>query len=534
MNTDKLILIVDDTPENVTILGEHLNEFKIKVALSGAKALTIAKSDPKPDIILLDIMMPEMDGYEVCNRLKQDSYTREIPIIFISAMNEVMDKVRGFELGAIDYITKPFQLEEVKSRINTHLTLASLQNRLRNINQELEQKVEERTVELLTAKNKAEESNRVKSNFLALMSHELRTPMAGILGFSEFLMSELENQIYVEFAKSINDSGLRLKNTLEAILNLTKLESEKIKPHYSEFDIIEESKTQLKGHEYNAQEKNLELLFKHDLDNSFIKLDKIMYQIIINNLVNNAIKYTTQGKVSIELFQELVDDIPYTCLKVTDTGIGIPSDKHEFIFEEFRQVDEGMRRNFEGVGLGLSLVKKYVALLEGRIILQSELRVGSTFTVYFPGKLRSISKHQIQDSISISMAKIKRKQHTDGIKPIILLVEDEVTNQKIAQLYLNDYCELQIAENGEKAIDLIKNNFFSAILMDINLGKGLSGLEVTKEIKKLEKCNDIPIIAYTAFALEGDREIFLNEGCTHYLPKPCSKDELIDFLNEVL
>ena len=535
MNSEKLILIVDDTPENLTILGEYLSEFKVKVALSGAKALSIATDDPKPDLILLDIMMPEMDGYEVCRRLKEDNSTKEIPVIFISAMNEVMDKVKGFELGAVDYITKPFQLEEVKSRINTHLTLAALQRRLKNINQELEQKVEERTVELLVAKDKAEESSRVKTNFLALMSHELRTPMAGILGFSEFLMNELDNEVFIDFAKSINESGQRLRDTLDSILNLSKLESEKMKAVYSKFDIIEESEKLLKGLELNAQSKNLQLTFKPELTNPVIKLDKIMYQIIFNNLVNNAIKYTKAGRVTAEIFSESVAEMPYTCLRVSDTGIGIPSDKHEYIFEEFRQVDEGMKRNFEGVGLGLSLVKKYVALLEGKIELISEPGKGSVFTIKFPAKLSNLNRNDIESRIKKSKSKSgQQKDRNADQTPKVLLVEDEATNRKIAKLYLADFCELDMADNGVKAIDLATRNFYSAILMDINLGQGLSGIEVTREIKKLDRYKDVPIIAFTAFALDGDEETFLEEGCTHYLPKPCSRDELIDLLNEVI
>ncbi len=530
-----MILLVDDTPENLTILGEYLLEYKVKVALNGAKALSIAFSDPKPDLILLDIMMPEMDGYEVCRQLKENSSTKDIPIIFISALNEVTDKVKGFELGAVDYITKPFQIEEVKSRINTHLTLSSLQNRLKNINNELEQKVEERTVALIEAKDKAEESSRVKSHFLALMSHELRTPMTGILGFSEVLVNELEDETLKDFAKTINESGHRLKDTLDSVLNLSKIESGKMKAHYNEFEIIEKVKNLLKGHEFNANAKSLELNFKTEFSKLNVKLDEIMFEIVFNNLVSNAIKYSNKGKICVEIFQDKIQEVSYNCMKVSDNGQGIPKEKHQLIFEEFRQVDEGVKRNFQGVGLGLSLVKKYVEIMRGKIELVSELKIGSTFTVKFPVRTKLEEKIEMEKTIltAVKTGNIVFEKNKEW-KPKLLLVEDEITNIKIAKLYLADFGDVDVAENGDDAIKLTKSNLYSAILMDINLGQGLSGIEVTKEIKKDVRYKDVPIIAYTAFALEGDKENFLNEGCTHYLPKPCSKEELIDLLYEVI
>jgi len=380
MELGKIILLVDDTPANISILGEYLVDHRVKVALNGAKALSIANSDPKPDIIILDIMMPEMDGYEVCKRLKENPATSEIPIIFISAMNEVTDKVKGFQLGAVDYITKPFQVEEVKSRINTHLELNSLQKRLKNINQELEQKVIDRTAELLIAKSKAEESSRIKSYFLELMSHELRTPMNGILGFSDVLMKEIADNTQRDYAEFIHKSAKRLHNTLDSILTYSSIESGKLFVHYTEFDIMEKSQNLFKIHEIRALLKHLSITLTVSVPNLKVTMDEIMYETIFNNLLSNAIIYSDSGTISVEVINEGNNCI----LKVLDMGRGIPPEKMEIIFEEFRQVEEGIQRSFEGLGLGLSLVKKYINLLHGSINVESEVGKGSLFSVSLP------------------------------------------------------------------------------------------------------------------------------------------------------
>lgn len=535
MKTDYTILIVDDTPENLSILGEFLSEYNIKVALNGVKAISIAFTEPFPDLILLDIMMPDMDGYHVCRQLKENPKTKNIPVIFISAMTDVDDKVKGFNYGAVDYITKPFQIEEVRSRINTHLTLSSLQKRLANINIELEQKVNERTIELIAAKNKAEESNKVKGYFLALMSHELRTPMTGILGFAETLRQELTDEMQKEMSRMIFESGLRLKNTLDSILSFSRVESGKIKPEPIAFDIVEKSVILMHMHELHAQSKGLQLKFIPEDKVRIIALDEAMYEIIFNNLVNNALKYTNHGSITVDLFMQTTGDFNFLCLKVSDTGIGIPQDKLDIIFEEFRQADEGMSRNFEGVGLGLSLVKRYSEAMGGDVEVISRLGSGSTFIVRFPIKQTESAFKNTAEILQESVAAIKRMpKPRDGKRPRVLLVEDDKTNIIITRIFLSDYADLAVCENGEDALKLVQREQFSAVLLDINLGRGLSGIEVAGEIRKLNGYQSVPVIAFTAFALEGDKEMFMSAGCSHYLAKPCNKNELINLLDEVI
>ncbi len=531
INTSEItILIVDDTPQNIDILGEYLSEYRIKAAADGEKALRAIETGSKPHLVLLDIMMPGMDGYEVCRRLKRNENTKDIPVIFITAMSEVEDKVKGFEHGAVDYITKPFQLEEVKSRIETHIALSLYRKELENINQKLEFKVQERTRELVSAKEKAEEANKLKSHFLSLISHELRTPMAGILGFSEVLVEETTNAELKEFAGMLYSSAQRLKDTIESILSLSKLETHNRLIRPQECDILAEANKVIEKYQPTANEKGIKLAVQGTWNNHEVYLDKSMFSLIFENILNNAVKYTDKGEVTIRLFNEKLDGEDAICFSIADTGIGIPADKQQIIFEEFRQVYEGMERNFEGVGLGLSLVKKYVSASGGAIDLVSDLGKGSKFTV----KLKQSKREgEEENAISAAVSKPPAKKIAKGM-PTILLVEDDFINIEIAKFYLRGFANIDVAKDGFNAIDLAREKQYDAVLMDINLGRGLSGVEVTKEILSIEGYNSVPIIACTAFAMVGDEQKFLQDGCTHYLPKPYTKEDLIDLLKKTL
>ena len=525
-NKKETILIVDDIPQDVDILNELLVDYKRIIALTGEKALQIVDENP-PDLVLLDIIMPGIDGHHVCSSIKNNPKTKDIPIIFLTALDRTEDKIKGFELGAVDYITKPFQPEEVVTRIKTHLQLSNYKKRLENINEELQERVKERTKELLIEKDKALESCRLKAHFLMLMSHELRTPMAGILGFTDILVNEIHDEELKEIAQLLYSSANRLKTTINSVLNLSKLESTKPVPYKTLLDTNTEIKALLFPYQLSVKEKNLDLIFEQEENKYFCELDISMFEIIINNLIGNAVKFTNEGYVKIETYYK--DNM--LCISVHDTGIGIPEDKHKIVFEEFRQVDEGVSRNFQGIGLGLSLVKKYVELMDGEIVLESQVNKGTTITIMFPKP----PEYKIKQGINETNTLTNKTKYFDECSPKnsttkynVLMVEDDPTNIAVVKRFLKDYAFLDVTDNGKEAIMLALKNDYSAFIMDINLGTDKSGLEVTKEIREIDKYKETPIIAYTAYAMEGDRESFLNEGCSHYIAKPCSKQEFLD------
>lgn len=517
------ILIVDDTVENIQILSEILHEYKKNIATSGKIALELANADPKPDIILLDIMMPKMDGYEVCEKLKNNHETKDIPVIFITASNQIRDEIRGFEVGAVDFITKPVSPPKVTARVKTHLAMSDYRKQLENMNDILGERVRERTIELEISRDEAEESSRIKSHFLTLVNHELQTPMVGILGFSEILKNECKDEKLKGFADSLYESSERLGRTLNSILNLSRLESNKKFIDSSSFNPIERITQLIEMHKMNAEVKGINISFKSDIDPLLIYTDLLKFDIIFNNLIGNAIKYTEEGEVIINVYatgNKYIRDLKVT---VVDTGIGISEDKQEIIFEEFRQADERIKRNFEGVGLGLSIVKKYVQYLNGSIELESKLGKGSTFTVMIPSY--KTFKDMAAESFSTEKA-VKQKMPDNKIK--LLIVEDDETSILVHQYFLEKFCEITIAQSADEAITSSEGQKFDSILIDINLGRGDSGIEITKAIRKIELNDSTPIIALIPFELDEDKAVFIDAGFNDFLVKPAAKDKLRD------
>lgn len=378
--------------------------------------------------------------------------------------------------------------------------------------------------ELIAAKETAEELNRIKSNFLANMSHELRTPLISVLGFAEILTSEVDKPEWSEMIRTIMHSGKRLLETLNLILDLSKIEADKVQTHFMEINLADEIEEMIKLFGPVAQKKNLFIRKIINDEKVLCNLDKRLFASVVTNLVNNAIKYTNEGGVSIELNSYIKDGNSFASLKVSDTGIGIAEEDQAMIFEEFRQVSEGYNRTFEGTGLGLTITKKFVEKMNGRISLKSELGKGSEFTVIFP----SVSVKSMNGIRSDNNAKPAAAGATEiKFNKKVLVIDDDPATRKIIELFLKDELEVTVACDGSEACKLVElNSDFSVILMDISLGKGISGLDLISKIKKHEPYKTTPIIAVTAHAMVGDREKFMSSGFDDYLSKPFSKSDL--------
>jgi PAS domain S-box-containing protein len=382
-------------------------------------------------------------------------------------------------------------------------------------------------IELKEAKEKAEEMNRLKSNFLANMSHELRTPMIGILGFSELLKNDIANSYHKDMAATIYSSGKRLLDTLNLLLDLARLESNKQEIKYKEINIGLMVKEVVKNFEGFAASKKLYLktIVKKEVCSM---LDERIFVQILNNLINNALKYTQKGGVIVEIDSSNLNNSFWSVIKVIDTGIGIPKESMKLIFEEFRQVSEGYNRHFEGTGLGLTLTKKSVELMKGIITVESELEKGATFIVKFPqivsGNL--MESKQVKDGHEAPITKNK------SIK--ILVVDNDEVSVNYFYHVLSKYFTVDSADDGNKAIKLSAENSYDLILMDIGLGVGINGMEATQEIRKIKRYEEIPIIAVTGFAMKNDKKEFLSQGLTHYLSKPFTKSELLSLIKEIL
>ena len=390
-------------------------------------------------------------------------------------------------------------------------------------------------VELVKAKNKAEEMNRLKTNFLANMSHELRTPMVGIMGYTEILKREITNPELKEMSGEIYDSANRLLGTLNLILDLSKIEADKSEIRREIINVGDVTLSQIKTFEELARKKNLYLRSEIKDKQIYSSLDERIFCQIINNLVSNAIKFTHKGGVTVNLMKRIINNEERVLLKVSDTGIGIPENSLDVIFEEFRQVSEGFDRGFEGSGLGLSITKKFVSILNGQISVESKIGDGSTFTVSFPvhEKTETINKTKLSGADDIMETEdIKSKKSSQ--LPAVLLVEDDYSNAGVIEYLLEDTCILETVVTGEEAVEKAEKKQYAAILMDIALGRGISGLEATKRIRKIKGYEKLPIVAVTALAMKGQRELFLSEGCSHYISKPFNKDSFLGLVKSIL
>ncbi|MCE1163848.1 MAG: ATP-binding protein, partial [Bacteroidetes bacterium] len=383
--------------------------------------------------------------------------------------------------------------------------------------------------ELIEAKEQAEAANRLKSNFLANMSHELRTPMVAILGFADLLQEDIENEEQRQMAEMISRGGRRLKNTLDLILDLSRIESGGLIADVSPQDISPILQSVYNFYKFVAENKNLAFELK-TCDNLNADINASMLEKILENLIENAVTYTNKGKIQIITGTKEFENGPSVYIKVTDTGIGIHEDMYNLIFEPFRQVSEGYSREYEGTGLGLSITKKYVELMNGKIEVESEPGKGSTFTVYLPGCGQDIQKKEEEPNCVTRETEIQNKVKE---RQKILLVEDDESNAIVISRILQTISGYDVVASGEEAIMKCGKNEYSLILMDIGL-RGINGLEAAKRIRKISGYENVPIIATTAFAMTGDRERILKEGCDDYISKPFEINRFLNLIKSYL
>ncbi|MBF0370413.1 MAG: response regulator [Magnetococcales bacterium] len=375
------ILVVDDEPVNIELLAEILEtDFQVIFATSGAAALKIA-SVQLPDLILLDIMMPEMDGYEVCERLKADDALKEIPVIIISALGGEADESKGLQSGAVDYITKPFNPTIVKLRVDNHLELKQHRDRLTEM-------VIARTAELHAAKEKAEAGDRIKSEFLYLISHELRTPLTSIIGFSGLLETKLE-AAHQESVRHISQAGERLMVLVDDILDLVKIDTGEALPNHTAFALRELIDQVTETPMDQAKVKGLTLQVQLDQGvGEQVRTDREKLRKILRHLLDNAVKFTDKGAVQLLVAREApggeAGERAALRFTIQDSGKGLAPDQQEMIFRYFTQVEAPETRTREGAGLGLALCRRFVGWLGGRIWVESQLGSGSTFYFTVP------------------------------------------------------------------------------------------------------------------------------------------------------
>ncbi|NWF88074.1 MAG: PAS domain S-box protein [Ignavibacteriaceae bacterium] len=386
--------------------------------------------------------------------------------------------------------------------------------------------------ELIIAKEKAEEISRIKSNFFSNMSHELRTPLSGVLGYSELLLDEITDPDHKQMLNSIYQSGQRLLDTLNEILQLSRLECDKLNPKLEKILVTQVITSVIHTFERQITERGLYLKFNKPDENLIANLDREMFETIMSNLISNAIKFTKTGGITINCSP--VADKNEIAISVSDTGIGISSDEQAIIFEEFRQASEGLNRLYEGMGLGLTIVKKFTEIMGGRVLLESKVGIGTTFTIVFSSAKKISIKRVIKEKETAENILSSDLVLMNHKKPYILVVEDDVTCGNVVKAQLANICNIHVCNSGEEALELIKKRRYELILMDISLGAGIDGMETTRLIHLTPGYKSTPVIALTAFAMHSEKERFLSAGLTHYLSKPFTKLELTELVKKVI
>lgn len=529
------VLIVDDSDVVRRILGNALghDDYQLFSASDGADGRQKVH-ELKPDIVLLDVEMPVLDGFAVLREIRESYKVEEVAVIMVTSHNDGQGITRAFEEGAFDYIPKPATDSEIKARVRNAVRALQLLREQKSLRRE------------------AEAANESKSAFLANMSHEIRTPMTAILGYTEILELEAKlhkmPELFLDSLDTIKRNGGHLMELINDILDLSKIEAGKLDVESipcSPQTIVEEVMELVL---VRAEAKGLKLEATYDFPLPVeIKSDPTRIRQVLINLIGNAIKFTEVGTVRLHTtFLETPGEEPQIRFSVIDQGIGMSEAQLANLFRPFTQADSSTTRKYGGTGLGLTICKRLANILGGDISVTSELNKGSTFSATVQtGDLTGIERIQKLEDQSSAPQESAAAQQAQSSCPIpefplkgkkVLLAEDGPDNQKLISFILKKAgAEVTVVDNGEQARDaalkaLHIGLLYDAILMDMQMPI-LDGYEATKAIRA--QGYPAPIISLTANAMEGDREKCITAGCNDHITKPVDRRKMISLIAEL-
>ena len=372
-----LILVVDDISKNLQVVGTLLRRenYRVVPATSGAQALERVRADP-PDLILLDLMMPEMDGLEVCRRLKAEPLTQRIPVIFLTASNEMEHLVQGFEMGAVDYVTKPFNPPELLARVRTHLELKHARERLREMNEE-------------------------KNEFMGIVAHDLRNPLGAITGYAEMVLEELASlppPSEEKFACSVReatqctgriwDASRRMAGMVQNLLDANRIERGEMKLNRTPTELAALVSSVVETQQPRATAKQQTIHLQNETAPVNVIVDSNVMVQVLENLVSNAVKYSPPGK---NIFVRLKKEAGAVRCEVQDEGPGLSAEDQKKLFGKFARLSAKPTGGEHSTGLGLSIVKKMVEAMNGKVWCESEPGEGALFVVQLPTVNESVN-----------------------------------------------------------------------------------------------------------------------------------------------
>jgi len=507
------LLIVEENEDALNFIKKVLSSarYNLIVIESGIDAYHyLLKPEIKPDIVLLDNKLPGMDGLEILEKIC--AVTNDYSFIFLSIDSSIKTVVKAMKAGALDFVVKSPELKnELSEKIEKVFEL--------HLNKIERKKIEE---ELVKAKERAEESDSLKSAFLKNMSHEIRTPLNAIVGFSHLMAKPDQSpEKLKKFANFITTNSNKLVETITNVIEISQIHANQIKAILNEIDIISFLKNSVNSFTDKAKDQNINFLLNINIPEKeyFIFSDIKKLNKTIVHIIDNAFKFTAKGSIVIDcnLIEPSTNGEPVEIqISISDTGIGITEEMQNKIFELFRQAETGMIRQYGGNGLGLPIAKAYIELLNGTISLKSEINKGTTFNISLPvykTNLQADQKGANKLAYSINT---------------ILIAEDEYSNYQYLLEFLGETgIKILYAQNGQEALDKCRaNSSIDLILMDIKMPI-MDGYTAAKLIKEFRP--DIPIIAQTAFALESEKEQFAGVF-DDWITKPIDEDELTEIL----
>lgn len=508
------LLLVDDEKTNLKVLAELLrSDYRIRLAQNGQQALEKCRQQP-PDLILMDVLMPGMDGFETLQALRADTLTAQIPVIFITGLQSADHEQRGLQLGAQDYIHKPFHAEVVKARVATQLKLIRQRQELQLLSEQLTQ------------------ANEAKSRFLATISHEIRTPLASVIGYAEAILAgEFAASEQLQAIQTICQNGKHLQALLNDLLDLSKIAANKLDIELLPVNLCQladEISTLLQD---KARQKGLEFQFEYQLPlPAMIKTDPTRLKQILLNLCNNAIKFTEQGFVNV-LVSRADGQLQFS---ISDSGIGIAPEQQQKLFHAFGQADVSVQRQFGGTGLGLVIARQLCEKLGGQLQLHSSSSQGSCF-------IAAIALEILPDSPWLQQpADVLEQQHRTAPTPLpkqqmrgrILLAEDQNdTRQLLVRMLQHAGLEVTAVENGELLVETALTGDFDLILSDIQMPK----MDGVAAIALLRAAGiDTPCVALTANTMIHEVQSYLAAGFATHLAKPVDRNKFAAVLSHFL
>ncbi len=538
-NIAQTILVVDDSKPIAEYVQVVLEErgYKTIAANNGNQAMVMAV-EYRPDLILLDIMMPDIDGYTICGQLKADRKTRDIPVIFLSALNSQFDKIKAFKCGAVDFVTKPIQVEELTARVKSHLTISKLNRALQSSNRDLESLVSERTKELeesnkkladinarlektitdyRTAKEREASDDDYKAKILSKLSHEILNDTNIIVGFSELVKMTEDHNRLVEYANCIKSSAEHLVaaiNTVQeynnVIIGRTKVSMKRVNIGTLLHGVCQKFSSK-------ALERNIDIAVNNEFsDGAEIFTDDMMLSSILSKIIANSLKYSEKGPIEVGASNNGGMAVFY----VRDCGIGIGPDVIDHVLDPFVRGIKICDNSNRGLGLGLSIVKEYVQRLNGEIWFDSSPGVGTIFYISLP--VNSNGKVTTEGTTSISF---------DGTS--VLVGEDDDVSFALLNETLHKYGVKALrAKTGKELFELYRQNSdVQMVISNLKLPM-MNGSEAMKLIRKMSP--SIITVAQIPYFSAEDKRAFSESGCDCYIDRPANDLQVRDLLAKYL